>query len=63
MHVHIGRDHFEDNNHIRNFCWFFNNPANTEFLRGASFGRQSQTWVRFPEGWRIVAAHISNLAG
>jgi hypothetical protein len=22
-------------------------------------GRQTQTWVRFPEGWRIVAAHIS----
>jgi Protein of unknown function (DUF3225) len=22
-------------------------------------GRQSQTWVRFPEGWRIVAAHVS----
>ncbi len=22
-------------------------------------GRQSQTWHRFPEGWRIVAAHVS----
>jgi hypothetical protein len=22
-------------------------------------GRQMQTWVRLPEGWRIVAAHIS----
>ena len=22
-------------------------------------GRQTQTWVRFPEGWRIVAAHVS----
>jgi len=22
-------------------------------------GRQMQTWVRFPQGWRIVAAHIS----
>jgi hypothetical protein len=22
-------------------------------------GRQLQTWVRFPEGWRIVASHIS----
>jgi hypothetical protein len=22
-------------------------------------GRQSQTWIRFPEGWRIVAAHVS----
>ena len=22
-------------------------------------GRQMQTWVRFPDGWRIVAAHVS----
>ena len=22
-------------------------------------GRQTQTWVRMPEGWRIVAAHVS----
>jgi hypothetical protein len=22
-------------------------------------GRQMQTWLRFPEGWRIVAAHVS----
>jgi hypothetical protein len=22
-------------------------------------GRQSQTWVRLPEGWRVVAAHVS----
>jgi hypothetical protein len=34
--------------------------ANTEFVRdGQPVGRQSQTWVRFVEGWRIVAAHIS----
>ncbi len=26
-------------------------------------GRQSQTWVRFPEiGWKIVSAHVSMLA-
>jgi hypothetical protein len=25
-------------------------------------GRQSQTWVRLPEGWRIVFAHVSLLA-
>jgi hypothetical protein len=24
-------------------------------------GRQSQTWVRMPQGWRIVAAHVSLL--
>jgi hypothetical protein len=28
---------------------------------GVVRGRQSQTWVRFPEGWRIVAAHVSLL--
>jgi Protein of unknown function (DUF3225) len=26
-----------------------------------SRGRQSQTWVRLPEGWRIVFAHVSML--
>lgn len=25
-------------------------------------GRQSQTWVRRPEGWRIVRAHVSVIA-
>jgi hypothetical protein len=35
--------------------------ANTEFYRTttAKWGRQSQTWMRMPEGWRIVAAHVS----
>ncbi|GAB1646490.1 AtzH-like domain-containing protein [Krasilnikovia sp. MM14-A1259] len=23
-------------------------------------GRQSQTWVRLPHGWRIITAHVSN---
>ncbi|MEJ0004897.1 MAG: oxalurate catabolism protein HpxZ [Steroidobacteraceae bacterium] len=38
--------------------------ANTEFLRAGSAqpGRQSQTWVRMDEGWRIVAAHVSMAA-
>jgi hypothetical protein len=36
--------------------------ATTEFRRpGQPPGRQSQTWIRFPEGWRIVSAHISLL--
>ena len=26
-------------------------------------GRRTQTWVRFPEGWRIVAAHVSVIDG
>jgi hypothetical protein len=25
-------------------------------------GRQSQTWVRMPEGWRVVCAHVSLLS-
>ncbi len=37
--------------------------ANTEFLRaGGPAGRQSQTWVRTPHGWRVVSAHVSLLA-
>jgi len=28
----------------------------------AMLGRQSQTWVRRPEGWRIVRAHVSVIA-
>ena len=37
--------------------------ANTEFQRVgvARIGRQSQTWIRTPEGWRVVAAHVSLL--
>lgn len=37
--------------------------ANIEFLRvGESrTGRQSQSWVRTLEGWRVVAAHVSLL--
>jgi hypothetical protein len=27
--------------------------------REGGAGRQSQTWVRFSEGWRVVAAHVS----
>jgi hypothetical protein len=36
--------------------------ANTTFLRNGKMGRQSQTWVRMPEGWRVVSAHVSFLA-
>lgn len=36
-----------------------------EFERTANgkttVGRQSQVWVRLPEGWRIVSAHVSVL--
>lgn len=38
--------------------------VNTEFQRKGSglIGRQSQTWVRTPQGWRVVSAHVSLLA-
>ena len=29
--------------------------------RPGKVGRQMQSWVRFPEGWRVVAAHVSLL--
>jgi hypothetical protein len=35
--------------------------ANAEFRRPTGTGRQSQTWVRTDEGWRVVAAHVSLL--
>jgi hypothetical protein len=36
--------------------------ASTLFYRDSApgrVGRQMQTWVRFSEGWKIVAAHVS----
>jgi hypothetical protein len=36
--------------------------ASTLFHRASvpgKIGRQMQTWVRFAEGWRVVAAHVS----
>ena len=37
--------------------------ASTLFRREgqAGIGRQTQSWARFSEGWRIVAAHVSIL--
>jgi len=38
--------------------------VNIEFQRtgSAHTGRQSQTWLRTEQGWRVVAAHVSLLA-
>ena len=33
-----------------------------EYPGGGKLGRQSQTWVRLPQGWRIVTAHVSHPA-
>ncbi|KQO73645.1 oxalurate catabolism protein HpxZ [Methylobacterium sp. Leaf89] len=40
--------------------------AMTLFTRSSApgrIGRQSQTWIRFPDGWRVVAAHVSIITG
>jgi hypothetical protein len=35
--------------------------ADAEFFRENSDrrGRQSQSWVKFPDGWKVVSAHVS----
>ena len=35
--------------------------ATAEFFRAGSErrGRQSQSWVRFADGWKVVSAHVS----
>ncbi len=35
--------------------------VSTEFRSGDKLGRQSQSWVRTEQGWRIAAAHVSFL--
>lgn len=50
-----------DKTHITTFGRDFAVAA-TLFRRAGApgkVGRQMQTWARFPEGWRIVAAHVS----
>ena len=40
--------------------------ASTLFVRDSApgkIGRQMQTWVRMPEGWRVVAASVSLIDG
>jgi hypothetical protein len=38
---------------LRALSWCENAPG--------KISRQMQTWVRFPEGWCIVAAHVSTI--
>ncbi|MFB2876681.1 oxalurate catabolism protein HpxZ [Floridanema aerugineum] len=48
---------------ITTYGWDFA-TVNTEFKRPPSsdkIGRQSQTWMRTNEGWRVVCAHVSVL--
>lgn len=39
--------------------------ANITFRRDGErrIGRQTQTWAKMPEGWRVVAAHVSWMDG
>jgi hypothetical protein len=41
-------------NNFATACTLFRRPT----LPG-KIGRQSQTWVRNPAGWKVVAAHVS----
>ena len=37
--------------------------AHIEFQRAdGEIGRQTQIWIRFPQGWKIVGAHVSKMA-
>lgn len=45
-------------------CTFGDDYAlvSTEYSRNDGWcGRQSQTWVRFEDGWKIVGAHVSQI--
>lgn len=37
--------------------------ANIHYRRHSTgqIGRQTQTWLKTPEGWRVVSAHVSSL--
>lgn len=35
--------------------------ASTEFKREGLYGRQTQSWIKTDQGWKIAAAHISFL--
>jgi hypothetical protein len=42
---------------------FYSHADIARFRRGRGpVGRQSQTWVRTDQGWKIVSAHVSFLA-
>jgi hypothetical protein len=45
--------------------WIPNIPEVVAEVRDRELiGRQSQTWVRFPDlGWKVVSAHVSTTDG
>jgi hypothetical protein len=60
---HAARARVLENTRITTFGRDFA-VANTEYTLVASGkkGRQSQSWVRMPQGWKVVSAHVSMLA-
>ena len=59
---HASRARVLENTRITTFGRDFA-VANTEYtlVESGRKGRQSQSWVRMPEGWKVVAAHVSML--
>ena len=57
---HVARARRLENTRIVTFGRDFA-VANTEYviLSTGRRGRQSQSWARFTEGWKVVAAHVS----
>lgn len=56
----VGKSRILRNTRITTFGRDFG-VANTEYIMEGSdqVGRQSQTWMRTGEGWKIVSAHVS----
>jgi hypothetical protein len=56
----VNQDRTLQNQRVTTFGRDFG-TTNTEYLPAASkkIGRQSQTWVRTGDGWKIVSAHVS----
>ena len=46
---------------LRTAITTFGRDFATTNVGSARIGRQSQTWLRTPQGWRVVAAHVSLL--
>lgn len=57
----VGLERFLEETHITTYGEDMA-TANTLYRRPSipgKLGRQSQVWVRMPEGWRVVSAHVS----
>jgi len=52
MHVHLDKTAFHGISHIRNFCWFINNPANREFMLALS-ERDRSSYEKYSKNFDI----------